>query len=349
VSHQPERKEKDCLNCGATVQGRYCQYCSQENIITRQGFWSLSRHFIYDIFHFDGKFFETLRPLLFQPGLVARQYKEGKRIRFLDPIRMYLFTSAVFFIVFFSISPRINFNSTNYWLLDRAERMELVMSVSGSAKQQPNNTIIQNQLSLLLDSTKQIELKTYGDKNPSRLVSFKGRRYYMNEKMDSISANSSWLQKKIIQGTEKFKDKYKDDYDAGANKLFNTFLHRLPYLFFISLPFFAAVLNLLYRRKSNFFYSDHAIFTIYHYIFSFILLLLMIAFNSLFEWSHWPLFSWLLAALVIAWPLHLFFGMKRFYGNSYGVTILNFLLLNILGAFVLVLLFIVFFLFSLIV
>ena len=97
MSHQPERKEKDCLNCGTIIAGRFCQVCGQENIVPHQPVGSLILHFIYDIFHFDGKFFETLKYLLFRPGYVPAQFIAGKRISYLDPIRMYLFTSAIFF------------------------------------------------------------------------------------------------------------------------------------------------------------------------------------------------------------------------------------------------------------
>lgn len=346
MSHQPERKGKDCLNCGVTVHGRFCQNCSQENIVLHQNFWSLVRHFVYDIFHFDGKFFDTLRILLFHPGQVALEYVRGKRVKFLDPVRMYLFTSAVFFLIFFTISPQIEFNSDNYWLLDKAERMDLVMVLSARAKQQPSDTAIQRQLSFLLDSTKQIELKAPRNTERSRLISFRGKEYYMNVKPDTVSAHGGWLQQKIISGTEKFKQKYQDDYDAGVNKVFSAFLRRLPYMFFLSLPFFAAALHFLYKKRSAFFYSDHAVFTIYHYIFSFILLLLIIAFNFLFTWSTWTLFSWVVAALVLIWPLHLFIGMKNFYGNGYLRTFLNFVVLNFAGAIILAFLFIIFFMFS---
>ncbi len=104
MSHQPERKEKNCLNCGTEVMGRFCHVCGQENIVTHQGFWSLTKHFVYDVLHFDGKFFHTLAYIFTRPGFVARQYAEGKRMSYLDPIRMYLFTSAIFFLVFFSVN-----------------------------------------------------------------------------------------------------------------------------------------------------------------------------------------------------------------------------------------------------
>jgi hypothetical protein len=346
VSHQTERRERDCLNCGATVQGRFCQNCSQENVISHQSFWSLARHFVYDIFHFDGKFFDTLRTLMFSPGLVAREYIRGKRVRFLDPIRMYLFTSAVLFLVFVSWSPQVEFNSENYWLLDRAERMELVMVLSERAKQQADDATIQNQLSLLVDSTRQIELKTEGNRNESELVSFRGRQYHMYAKVDTAVATGGWLQRVFFLGTEKFKQKYRKDYDAGAKKVFSTFLRRLPYVFFLSLPFIAALLHLLYRKNKALFYSDHAIFTLYHYIFTFILLLLIIIFDSLFNWSKWSIFTWVVTLLVIAGPVHLYIGMKNFYGNSYGRTFANFLLLTIFGLIILAFLFVIVFLVS---
>src|SRR5439155_26763539 len=72
------------------------------NIETKETFLSLLKHFVYDVFHFDSKFFDSVHDVLFRPGYMSRQYVDGKRARFLDPIRMYLFTSAVFFLFLFS-------------------------------------------------------------------------------------------------------------------------------------------------------------------------------------------------------------------------------------------------------
>src|SRR5687768_17786211 len=104
MSHLTERKEKNCLNCNAIVQGRYCQVCGQENIVPQESFRHLVLHFIYDITHFDGKFFETLKYLIFKPGLISKEYIAGRRTRYLNPIRMYVFTSAIFFLIFFATS-----------------------------------------------------------------------------------------------------------------------------------------------------------------------------------------------------------------------------------------------------
>jgi len=103
LSHFKERKEKNCLNCNAEVQGRFCQVCGQENLEPKETVWHFITHFFYDITHFDGKFFSTVKYLITKPGFLSKEYIAGKRVTYLHPVRMYVFTSAFFFIVFFSL------------------------------------------------------------------------------------------------------------------------------------------------------------------------------------------------------------------------------------------------------
>lgn len=103
MSHLKERKEKICLNCNTDLAGRYCHVCGQENLEPKETVWHLVTHFFNDITHFDGKFFETVKLLLRKPGFLSAQYVAGRRASFLNPIRMYVFTSAIFFIILFSL------------------------------------------------------------------------------------------------------------------------------------------------------------------------------------------------------------------------------------------------------
>ncbi|HEX2535726.1 MAG TPA: DUF3667 domain-containing protein, partial [Chitinophagaceae bacterium] len=254
MSHQPERAEKDCLNCGTQVQGRYCQACGQENILPHQNFFSLTRHFIYDIFHFDGKFFDTLRYLLFRPGFVPRAYVSGKRMSYLDPIRMYLFTSAVFFLFFFSLTDG-NFLGTidTDNVMDRSERLQLIMQKTAEARQNPADSTVQRQLDLLLDSTKRLVLvpvesdevqkkytkKDYDMEHDSAFVpiTYKGGAYRMkwgNITLDSAELeDGSWLERRAKQRAQKFNRQYGDDINTGTRELISSFLHQLPYLLFV--------------------------------------------------------------------------------------------------------------------
>jgi hypothetical protein len=44
-----------------------------------------------------------LRHHPFRPGFLSREYMKGRRASYLHPIKMYVFTSAIFFLLFFSV------------------------------------------------------------------------------------------------------------------------------------------------------------------------------------------------------------------------------------------------------
>jgi len=77
--------------------------CGQENLEPKETVWHLVQHFFNDITHFDGKFFSTVKLLLRKPGFLSAEYIAGRRMSYLNPIRMYVFTSAFFFIILFSM------------------------------------------------------------------------------------------------------------------------------------------------------------------------------------------------------------------------------------------------------
>jgi hypothetical protein len=104
LSHLKERKEKTCLNCNASLYGRYCHLCGQENLEPKESVWHLVSHFFNDITHFDGKFFKTVKLLITKPGFLSTEYMLGRRVTYLNPVRMYVFTSAIFFLLLFSMT-----------------------------------------------------------------------------------------------------------------------------------------------------------------------------------------------------------------------------------------------------
>src|SRR5689334_9210734 len=98
MSHKKYRKETDCLNCGAQVTGKFCAECGQENLETKENFFHLAFHFVSDYFHFDSKFFRSLIPLFSRPGFLTKEYWEGKRVRYIHPLRLYFFITIVFMV-----------------------------------------------------------------------------------------------------------------------------------------------------------------------------------------------------------------------------------------------------------
>src|SRR5687767_15181855 len=103
MSHDKLRHEKNCLNCGQIVEERFCTHCGQENLQIQDSAFHLILHYIQDLFHYNGKIWHTLKNLIVKPGLVPVEYMEGKRMRNLDPVRFYVFSSTVFFLILFFI------------------------------------------------------------------------------------------------------------------------------------------------------------------------------------------------------------------------------------------------------
>lgn len=56
-------------------------------------------HFMSDYFTFDSKIFKSYFPLIFKPGFLTIEYLQGKRTKYIPPLRMYIFVSIVLFII----------------------------------------------------------------------------------------------------------------------------------------------------------------------------------------------------------------------------------------------------------
>lgn len=208
-------------------------------------------------------------------------------------------------------------------------------------------------LQMLKDTTKVLHeedmIKYWGD---VEFINLSGKKYTNLNEYDSIQKaipaveRDGWLQRTIQRKNLMLKEKYRSDPGKGFNTLGNTFLHKLPYLLFASLPLFALILKLLYIRRKNFYFADHAIFSIYHYIFSFILLLFVFGLDKLSSVTGLEVFDALTGLLFLSGGVYLYISMKRFYGQRHIKTFLKFLLLNISGIIMLVVLFAAFILFS---
>jgi hypothetical protein len=99
MSHKTYRIENNCLNCGTEVIGKFCHHCGQENVEVHENFFHIATHTIADFFHFDSKFFRSIKPLFFAPGFLTLRYWEGKRSYYIHPLRLFFFITIVMVIV----------------------------------------------------------------------------------------------------------------------------------------------------------------------------------------------------------------------------------------------------------
>jgi hypothetical protein len=89
----------ECRNCGAPLQGPYCHRCGQEARSSQITVRDFLVQGVEELFSVDGKFLRSMRVLLFSPGRLTREFIDGKRARYVSPLRLFLTGSVVLFAV----------------------------------------------------------------------------------------------------------------------------------------------------------------------------------------------------------------------------------------------------------
>lgn len=341
MSHSAERKEKVCLNCNARVFGPYCQVCGQHNVEPKETAWGLVVHFFNDITHFEGKFITSLRYLFFKPGLLTAEYIRGRRNSYMNPVRMYVFASAFFFILFFTFFSKsnlemikVNQSKDSVALNDpglaianiaKAEALENAGTKEDSAAVETLFASDSLQTLRKLDSVLNLRprgmLLTFTRRNYKSIAAYDSAQRFM-----PADKRDHWLKQMLVKRLMIIDEKYDGDLKKFNAALLEYSIHALPKVLFVSLPLFAFLLYLLYIRRKKFYYVSHVIFVIHFYVFLFLGLLLYFSNGKLQEKTGWDL-TLVSAALWVYMVIYLYKSMRRVYEQGRAKTLLKYFIL----------------------
>jgi hypothetical protein len=350
VSHRPERKDKNCLNCGTNVVGKFCHKCGQENTEPGMTVWGLVSHFFYDITHFDGKYFDTLRFLFRKPGYLSRAFMEGKRASFVDPVKMYIFTSAFFFLLFYSFFLKMEgeeLESGIFNVKELSDRLQILDTTSNDYEFK-NTYLILNKTDTILNLGDMKAVDRFRDSLDQLLKQKAGMdsllrkkeqigllnmpAYSSRKEYDSLQnllpevKKDSRLYRLLAYRQITINEKYGGVTGKYIAHLIDRFLHSFPTLLFVSLPMLALLLTLLYIRRKKFLYVNHGIYLIHLYIFTFILLIPF--FLSINAGNYRPsiFWTWLRFGFFIWLMVYLYKSMREFYQQSKAKSIIKMIL-----------------------
>lgn len=331
MSHNKLRHEKNCLNCGQTVEERYCSNCGQENLQIQDSALHLILHYIQDLFHYDGKVWHTLKNLIIKPGLVAGEYMEGKRMRNLEPVRFYVFASTVFFLILFFVV------NTDEWNKNTPPEFNFTKRIYNLNQEKKflnghSDTLYINLLTQHLREKQDSIEKLDPDSNHNSV------ELDLSTPIFSDTAQGGWLGKMIEKRAEhrrkEMEEKHSGDVVSAATDFFNEVFHKLPLLLFLSMPFFALYLKVLYIGSTRKRYVEHFIFSIYHYSFFFMItsLFLIISFGIEkleYDWMSW-FGSYSPWVFILYLGIYLWNSMGRFYGDRWYFRLAKYLTLMLL-------------------
>jgi len=107
----------NCPNCEhpTSADQHYCSNCGQMQDDRTTSMKDFFHHFLGDYFTFDSKIFKSIQPLLFKPGFLTSEFIEGRRVRYITPLRLYIFISILFFLMLQWVAPEHDAGLDDGW------------------------------------------------------------------------------------------------------------------------------------------------------------------------------------------------------------------------------------------
>ncbi len=265
-----------CDNCGASVATKFCGRCGQRVEHGIHSVWHFTQEATEDLTHADSRLWSTLFALLFKPGFLTREFLDGRRVRYLPPLRLYLVLSVLFFL---SIAGH------------HTGRAVMV-------KEAANGT----QSYVIVSPTDDPYLATKPGETP-------------DERAERICKGNADYDGPGRQFILPFITKacHASVRDNGRT-IYEALLHNLPRAMFIFLPALAVLMKLMYWRPRRY-YVEHLLFFVHNHAFAFLLFglyagLSRIAPAALGSWL--TLIVWLYFPIYLFISMRRVYGQGRF-------------------------------------
>jgi len=302
------QKHPHCLNCGFKVENfNFCPECGQPNTDRRLTLWQFIRDFFDDYFTFDSRFFRSVGPLVVKPGHLTREYLDGRRFRYILPMRLYLFTTFLFFFILTAQSKMQHNN--DYAPSKPTVTAAMVDSVANLLNGHSDTGEIPQELSAyLIEATKTARRETKAYDKTKTNVTVNGK---------PADSSDNWFTR-FVETKARYLAGQGND---GARMFAREAVDQIPKIMFILLPVFALILKLIYIRH-KYLFVEHLIFALHIHTLIFLLVLIAILFP---QW-------YVITAMVLAIFIQLYRAMRKVYQQSIPKTLLKmFLLLNSYG------------------
>ncbi|MGM0526560.1 MAG: DUF3667 domain-containing protein [Pseudomonadota bacterium] len=292
--------DNTCKNCQTQLQGEYCHHCGQQDKQYIRSIFAVVGDLFGEIGHWDSRFYRTLKGLFLKPGFLSLEFVRGRHASYVPPLRLYFFISLVSFMVLtslidFEVKPP---SAEEQQKLEQVQK-ELDQSILSEAKPYlPEGADISNPPKVNLEGT------------DLPFMSPEEQQQFEN-KIDYLMQNPQQFSQKLVSMT--------------------------PQMMLLMLPFWALFLKLIYLFGHRY-YLEHLTVALHTHAFILLTLMLITVLGQLTtplldsEFWGWvdELASWINNILLIWLVLYLLLTQKRFYQQSWPLTIFKFLVSGVI-------------------
>jgi len=325
-----------CINCETSldISEKYCHHCRQLNSTKKITINDFIEEFFSNFYAYDSRLRNSILSIFTKPGILAKEYNEGKRHTYANPFRLFLSVSIILFISFNvtegDMTPSTDSTKEE---LNNEQLKEEIKKDSTALKLLNANPAIKNKL--LKDkieySKDSIYTKNFIDQNINRnldplvyyITSLRNFHLKYPKKSDAqilkeLGFENNFTYNTICKKAKLFKS------NNIYEELFDYFYQKLPFFIFLSLPILTLMFWIVfYSKKIN--YTEHLVFA--YTFFTFIFLCMMI-FNLISLISE-TLSNFITGiSFAFLFPLYFYKSLRNFYEQSRWITIIKFILLN---------------------
>ena len=310
-----------CRNCGTHLIGEHCHACGQAAHVHRT-LGAFGHDILHGVFHFEGKFWNTLPLLFFQPGELTRRYVDGERARFVSPMAMFLFSVFLMFAVVANL-PGWTFANSDLLKTDVAGGMAQAREKLGEEKAKAAAAVAEEQAALAAERRDKAPDADRIVRLEKRLAEAREAQIGLETAARMLPAPASATDATPAAHENWFEAKWRHARENPKLILYKVKTSAYKYswaLIPISLPFIWLLFP--FRRDVNMY--DHAVFATYSLTFMSLLTILLALLGAIgvSESALW-------FAAMLAPPLHIYKQLKGGYRLSRGGALWRtFLMLN---------------------
>ena len=326
----------NCLNCGTVLQGPFCYFCGQPDRNFMRFFPVLLRDLMEDLLDLDSRFMRTMKPLLFKPGRLTRDYMQGRRFRYAPPMRLYIFSSIVFFLLAALLSTdSISINEIS------DENGNVQVAVLSTTDQQEVEDAL-NSLPPDVRAHVDIDEDLAGDEDQQadtnifnlEDIQFNDEPWNRETNPVDIQWLPGWMNNRINDEIENSPQKA-EQINENPNLIIDKVFDILPATMFVLLPVVALIFKFWYLFARRF-YIEHLIFSLHNHAFLFVCLILILLANvgetqfTQYNYTNAATAMEWLVILIGCWiPLYLLISLRVVYAQGWFLTLGKFMLIGI--------------------
>lgn len=326
VEGEPLPPGDPCANCGDRTPGCFCRHCGQARRVVHVSLREMLADFVDDQLALNSRLPRTVAFLLVRPGYLTREYLRGRIASYIRPLRLYLGTSVLFFLVF-ALAARMG----NWIGGGPAVEVRTATDSAAVARADSRRAAADSVRAAVEQARQAVSLGT-GRPAPPVPAPPPAPAATAAEDLPSPTVQGMGAFGDTLN--TKFRQFKKMEPARRQAVILDGIQEQLPRLMFAMLPVFALLLKLLYLRSGRF-YVEHFVFALHFHAFAFLLLTLLIGVEQVPGAASEPL----IPTAAIGWIyLYLFLAMKKVYGQGivrtgikYAALLFAYFLILVLG------------------